>query len=318
MKNKWLTWLLVVGLLLSPVLSQAQAADEGCAAVSLFNGWARSAPEGMPNGAVFGFLVNLSDQEDTLLSAKTDVAEAVEFHETIVGENDVMQMQPVEGGFVIPPNGYLELKPGGLHVMLINLTSPLEAGSTFALTLNFEQAGEVEVSVPVRELEAMDGEMSGSMSMDMEATDAAEMPAPMMAWGEACAGVHVLNPWVRPAAAGMPNSAAYALLLNLTESDARLVSARSDVAEAVELHEVVMGENDVMQMQPIEGGIDIPAGSATLLQPGGLHIMLINLTAELAAGDAVDMTLSFAESGDMPLTFPVRAPAEEDMSMGGM
>jgi copper(I)-binding protein len=318
MKNKWLPLFLILGLLLSPVLSLAQAADEGCSAVSLFNGWARSAPEGMPNGAVFGFLVNLSDQEDTLLSATTDVAEAVEFHETIVGENDVMQMQPVEGGFVVPPDGYLELKPGGLHIMLINLTSPLEAGSTFTLTLNFEQAGAVEVSVPVRELEAMDGEMSGGMSMDMEATDVAEMPAPTMQWSETCAAVHVLKPWVRPAAAGMPNSAAYALLLNLTETDETLVSASSEVAEAVELHEVVMGDNDVMRMQPVENGIDIPAGSASLLQPGGLHIMLINLTTELVAGDTVDMTLSFAEAGDMELTVPITAPEEEGMGAGGM
>jgi copper(I)-binding protein len=225
-----------------------------------------------------------------------------------------MQMQPIEGGFVVPPDGYLELKPGGLHIMLINLTSPLEAGSMFTLTLNFEQAGAVEVSVPIRELEAMDGEMSGAM----EGAEAAEMNVPTMQWSEACAAVHVLKPWVRPAAAGMPNSAAYALLLNLTETDETLVSASSEVAEAVELHEVVMGDNDVMRMQPVENGIDIPAGSASLLQPGGLHIMLINLTTELVVGDTVDMTLSFAEAGDMQLTVPITAPEEEDMGTGGM
>jgi copper(I)-binding protein len=202
--------------------------------------------------------------------------------------------------------------------MLINLTQPLEAGSTFDLTLNFEQAGEVVVTVPVRALEAMDGGMSGGMSsMDMEATETAEMTMPSMEWSEACAGVHVLDPWVRPVVAGMPNSAAYALLLNLTDADETLVSASSDVAEAVELHEVVMAENDVMRMQPVEGGIVIPAGQAALLQPGGLHIMLINLTGELTEGSTVDFALTFANSGEVQISAPVRAPAEEGMG-GGM
>jgi copper(I)-binding protein len=184
------------------------------------------------------------------------------------------------------------------------------------LTLSFERAGEVEVSVSIRDLDAMDGEMSGGM--DMQGMDASAMNAPTMEWSAACATMHLVDAWARPAAAGMPNSAAYALLLNLTDTDETLIRASTEAAEAVELHEVVMGDNDVMQMRPVEGGIVIPAGDATLLQPGGLHIMLINLTAELQVDDTIDMTLTFAESGDIELTVPVREPEEEGMGSGGM
>jgi copper(I)-binding protein len=287
----------------------AQEGEDGCDLVYLFNGWARSTVEGAPNGAAFGILVNLGAEADTLVSARTDAAEAVELHEMVMGDNDVMQMRPVEGGFVIAPNGYVQLQPGGYHIMLINLSHPLEAGEMLDLTLEFELAGEVSLSVPIRDVDAMDGEMSH----DMEGMDESTMPAPMMEWSAACAALHVVDAWARPAAAGMPNSAAYMLLLNLTESDETLVSASTDVAEAVELHEVVMGENDMMQMRPVEGGIAIPAGSATLLQPGGLHVMLINLAAELQVDDTLDLTLTFTEHGDVTLTIPIREPEEGEM-----
>lgn len=322
MKNRWLSLLLVLAVLISPILVTAQAAEGDCAVVALFNGWARASSEAMPNSAVYGLLINLSDAEDTLVSASTDAAEAVELHEVVMGEGDVMQMRPVEGGFVVPSGGFTQLQPGGLHIMLINLTQPLAAGSTLHLTLTFETAGEIELAVPVRDAAAMAGmdeDMSEGMAMPaMEATDEPMMAVDAPQWGEACDGVFVLDPWVRPAAAGMPNSAAYGLLLNLTGSDDILISASSAAAEAVELHEVVMGEGDVMRMQPIEGGIEVPAGEAALLQPGGLHIMLINLTGELADGDTVDLLLTFAEAGDMSLTVPVRAPEETGMGAGGM
>jgi copper(I)-binding protein len=315
MKSRRLLLYLVLTLLASAT-AFAQTDEEACNLVYLFDAWARSTVEGAPTGAVFGILVNLGDDPDTLVSASTDVAESVELHETMMGENDVMQMQPIEGGLVVAPDSYLELQPGGFHMMLVDLTEPLVAGNTFHMTLSFEHAGEVEVSVSIRDLDAMDGEMSGGM--DMQGMDASAMNAPTMEWSAACATMHLVDAWARPAAAGMPNSAAYALLLNLTDTDETLIRASTEAAEAVELHEVVMGDNDVMQMRPVEGGIVIPAGDATLLQPGGLHIMLINLTAELQVDDTIDMTLTFAESGDIELTVPVREPEEEGMGSGGM
>ncbi|NOG50899.1 MAG: copper chaperone PCu(A)C [Chloroflexi bacterium] len=86
---------------------------------------------------------------------------------------------------------------------------------------------------------------------------------------------------------------------------------------SLELHEMTMGEGDVMMMRPVEGGIAVSAGGLAILKPGGLHIMMIGLTDELAAGAEVDFTLTFAEFGEVALTFPVREPMAQGMEMGG-
>jgi copper(I)-binding protein len=309
--------IVILCLLLSaftlPLTSAAQ--DESCNLVTLLDGWARPSPAGAPNGAAFGLLVNLSDQADTLVSASSDVAEAVELHEMVVAADDVMQMRPVESGMRVEAGGYLELRPGGLHIMFINLKQPLVAGETIDLTLHFQGAGDVAVSIPVREMVDMDNPMGEGMAQpDMTP----EAIASLSEWPESCAGVHFLGAWARSAAAGMPNSAAYGLLVNLTESDTVLVSTSSTVSEVSELHEMTMGEGDVMQMRLIEGGIVIPAGGTAVLQPGGKHIMLIGLTQELVVGETFQLNLTFEGGGEVVLEIPVREGAETSMSMGGM
>ncbi|MFO7322138.1 MAG: copper chaperone PCu(A)C [Chloroflexota bacterium] len=299
---------------LSPLAALAQDGAD-CDATLLLQAWARSSPGGAPNGAVFGLLVNLGDEADTLTGVTSTVAEVVELHETRLGDGDMMQMHPVEVGFVVPPRGYLSLEPGGLHMMLIGLTQPLLAGESFDLTLQFERQGEVVVSVPIVDVTAMDGPAelppAGEMS-EAEATPEAVVAA----WPEACEGVHVLDAWARPAGAGMPNSAAYGLVVNLTPFEERIVAAASDAAMAVELHEMTLDDNDVMRMRPVEGGIRVPAGGVALLQPGGLHVMLIGLNEPLMAGETLDLTLEFSHAGETPLQVPVREPEEPMMDMG--
>jgi copper(I)-binding protein len=128
-KYKWFCVFLILGLLISSASVLAQSEEETCNLISLFSGWARSSAEGAPNGAVFGFVVNLSSEEDTLIGASTGVAEIAEVHEMVMGENDVMQMRPIEGGWCRA--GQLPAaSPGGYHIMLINLKEPLEAGKS--------------------------------------------------------------------------------------------------------------------------------------------------------------------------------------------
>ncbi|MCK6580640.1 MAG: copper chaperone PCu(A)C [Anaerolineae bacterium] len=294
----------------------AFAHDEECHVSYLFNAWVRPAEAAMPNSAVYGQLVHIGDMPDTLVSASSDAAEVVELHEMIMGEGDVMQMRPVEGGFVVPANGFLLLEPGGLHIMLIGLKQPLVPGDEITVTLNFEHAGAVELVAPVRDMDAemaMGAMGEGGMAMDSSAMSMG------MDWGNACAHVYFLDPWVRPSVPGAPNSAAFGMLVNLTGEDVTLVAANAEVAEVVELHEMVMGAGDVMQMRPIEGGIAVPADGTALLKRGGLHVMLINLTAELTAGESLDLTLTFDSGDDMVVTAPIREAEEVGgMHMGGM
>jgi copper(I)-binding protein len=135
-------------------LSLAQGAESS---IQVQDAWARQAPM-MPsmghmhaasgNGAVYVTLRNAGHEPDALVGASSDAAESVELHETI-REGDVMRMRPVTK-LQVPAGGVLEMKPGGLHIMLINLKRGLRPGDRIHVTLNFEHAAPVSLEVPVR------------------------------------------------------------------------------------------------------------------------------------------------------------------------
>jgi len=100
------------------------------------------------NGAVYFLIDNSTGKEDTLISASSDIAQAVEIHKSIM-DGEVMQMMPQHE--VSIPVGKTEFKPGGLHVMLIGLHTDLNPGDNFQITLKFKMAGEVTLEVTVRE-----------------------------------------------------------------------------------------------------------------------------------------------------------------------
>lgn len=104
----------------------------------------------------------------------------------------------------------------------------------------------------------------------------------------AFAQVDVAEPWVR---ATVAQQKAAGVFMRLTApADARLVEARSPAAKIVEIHEMVM-DRDVMKMRALPQGLDLPAGHAVELKPGGYHIMLIELERQMIAGDEVPLTL---------------------------
>lgn len=105
--------------------------------------------------------------------------------------------------------------------------------------------------------------------------------------GPAHAQVTVSQAWVR---ATVPQQKATGAFMRLTSrSDARLVAARSPVAGVVEVHETTM-TNDVMRMRPVEA-VELPAGKTVELEPGGYHIMLMDLRRPLTEGESVVLTL---------------------------
>jgi copper(I)-binding protein len=119
--------------------------------ITIENAWSRSTPEMMEgSGIVYMTINNNGPQADKLVASKSPAAAFSELHETSADENGVMRMRGVKGGYIdIPAGGSAELKPAGLHVMLIDLKAPLESGTSFPLTLKFEQAGEMTIDVPV-------------------------------------------------------------------------------------------------------------------------------------------------------------------------
>lgn len=99
--------------------------------------------------AMFGTLRNTSDQDITITGGSSPAAGGIELHETVKNDSGQMQMQPKEGGFVVPAGGTHVLEPGGDHVMLMELTGSLVSGTSTTVTLT-TAAGDVVLTVPVR------------------------------------------------------------------------------------------------------------------------------------------------------------------------
>lgn len=124
------------------------------AGVSIVAPWARATPGGSKIGAAFLELKG-GAADDKLVAAKAPVASVVELHDHI-RDGNIMKMRRVEA-IPVPAGKSVVLKPGGLHVMLIDLKEPLKEGAVVDLTLTFEKAGEIKVSVPVQKVGAMGG-----------------------------------------------------------------------------------------------------------------------------------------------------------------
>jgi len=106
--------------------------------------------------------------------------------------------------------------------------------------------------------------------------------------------------------AGAGTGGAFFTVTNNGTEDDRLVSAASDVAAAVEIHEMAM-KDGTMQMAPLMDGLPLPAGETVVLEPGGYHIMMIGLMHDLKAGETLKLTLTFEKAGEVELEVPIFA-----------
>jgi copper(I)-binding protein len=111
--------------------------------------WSRATPPGAKVGVAYMEIGNRGAQPDKLLAASTPIARAVEMHVT-QRDGEVMKMRQVQA-FEIPPRERYALRPGGSHLMLVDLTQPLKQGERFTMRLRFERAGELEIELEVQE-----------------------------------------------------------------------------------------------------------------------------------------------------------------------
>jgi len=116
--------------------------------ININDAWARVSAKGS-NSAAYFKIINNSSKNDTLISAESNSAEVVEIHETFK-ENNKMGMRAVK--FVeIPAKSEVNFKPGGLHIMLINLNRNLKNNDTINLVLKFKLSKEIKMKVPVKD-----------------------------------------------------------------------------------------------------------------------------------------------------------------------
>lgn len=123
--------------------------------LTIAGGWARAMLPGQPAGGGYLTIANKGQAADKLVAASSPSAGKVEIH-TMEIVNDVMVMRPVDGGLEIPAGATVELKPGGLHVMFMAVKEPFKEGGTVPVTLEFEKAGKVEVTLPVQAKQGAD------------------------------------------------------------------------------------------------------------------------------------------------------------------
>jgi len=147
-------------VLMAVVACAPAPAAGGPPEITVSDAWSRPSPMVAGNGAVYMKLTNTGGEDDRLVGAASDAAGAVELHETKM-EGDMMKMSPVHD-IVIPAGGSAELKPGGLHVMLIGLKNELVMGREVFITLNFEKSDPITVKAIIKEMDG--GDMSNMSS----------------------------------------------------------------------------------------------------------------------------------------------------------
>ncbi|MEN9628589.1 MAG: hypothetical protein RJA10_1816 [Pseudomonadota bacterium] len=131
--------------------------------------------------------------------------------------------------------------------------------------------------------------------------------AALLAAGAAHAQTTVKDAWVRGT---VPQQKATGLFAQITSTaGGRLVSAASPVAGLVEIHEMSMDGN-VMKMRALPNGLDLPAGKAVDLKPGGYHVMLMDLKQQLKEGDTVPVTLVVRGKDGTQETLELKAPVK--------
>jgi copper(I)-binding protein len=131
-------------------LAADQAAHPAGAAkgITVSEAWSRPA-SGIPVGVGYLKITNNGSEPDVLAGGSTDVAERIELHETTVGDDGVTRMRKLDE-VMIAPGATIELKPAGMHMMLLGLKGPLKEGETFKAKLDFKKAGAVDAEFAIR------------------------------------------------------------------------------------------------------------------------------------------------------------------------
>jgi periplasmic copper chaperone A len=155
--------ILFAGLIAAP----ARAAEVKAGDLVITQAWSRATPNGAKIGSGYLTIENKGAAADRLVGVSADVAGKVEVHEMAMN-NGVMTMRPLETGLTIDPGKTVKLAPGGYHLMMFDLKSPLKQGDALPVTLEFEKAGKVKVSLDVQAIGAQAPAAAAPGGMEMK------------------------------------------------------------------------------------------------------------------------------------------------------
>jgi copper(I)-binding protein len=134
--------------LLSVLLAPARAEEVKAGDLVITQAWSRATPGGAKVGGGYLTIENKGSAPDRLIGGSADIADKVQVHEMAMN-NGVMTMRPLNQGLVIEPGKTVKFAPGGYHLMMFDLKSPLKQGDKVPVTLEFEKAGKVTLSLDV-------------------------------------------------------------------------------------------------------------------------------------------------------------------------
>ena len=152
-------------LLSALIAAPARAEEVKAGELTITQAWSRATPKGAKIGSGYLTIENKGSAPDRLVGISADIAGKVEVHEMAMN-NGVMTMRPLDKGLTIDPGKTVKLAPGGYHLMMFDLKSPLKQGDKVPVTLEFEKAGKVQLSLDVQGVGAQGpGGASGGMDM---------------------------------------------------------------------------------------------------------------------------------------------------------
>jgi copper(I)-binding protein len=151
--------------------SSARAEEVKAGDLVISQAWSRATPNGAKIGTGYFTIENKGTTADKLVGVSGEVSDKIEVHEMSMN-NGVMKMRPVDGGLTIEPGKTVKLAPNGYHLMIMDLKGPLKQGGKVPVTLEFEKAGKVAVTLDVQGIGAQgpgggDGMMKMSPGMKM-------------------------------------------------------------------------------------------------------------------------------------------------------
>ena len=277
--------------------------------------WATPCQETNDITSVFMTVDNTAvDHPIALIDASSPVAEHIH-----LVEGDGSCAEGMTERIAIPFGERVDFREAN-YAIAVEMNELHETGKPFSLTLTFDM---------------LDDDLnSDGMTVDVV------VGVPILDEAPAPSDILMVTPWVRPTTMEVMSdhnhdsghdhgdnhahgdedmtmdrpmfpAAVYLRLLNQGEEPHRLISASSPVAEITEIHQSTM-EDDVMRMGEIEG-LDLPVGEWVAFEPGGYHIMLVNLQRELFEGEAIPLTLTFESGTELTFAVPVYDPTMSGM-----
>lgn len=145
--------LLSLTTLMLLLATSAWAHDYKVGSLEINHPWTRATAPTAKAGGGFMTITNKGNTPDRLVAARSGASDKVEIHEMKMDGN-IMRMRELEKGLEIPPGATVALKPGGFHIMFMELKGPLAKGAKIPVTLVFEKAGSIDVDFLVQDVGA--------------------------------------------------------------------------------------------------------------------------------------------------------------------